>query len=685
MRKGEVSLDDISEILFQSRYSRLDSRDTISSLKTGIYCKVEGCRAIVLDLHSHLTRVHCLATSDSTYIKCFTDTESVQRQVFFKNPGRKFNPMADLNQNVRLTTNLVNLISKSSRTILHSDIVPSDIDVINSDVDSPYFDFAPSVVDEVSQDASVSNFFIPKNINKTISQKFLDVITTYRQYSSSISGGSRSDKFARMDMTNLIHILNSVGEENFFQISKLNEHFTLELKSKRSPSTLSSRLLSLSRFIEYLNIHASPLLPIGKDFDKLVSSIKGIILSLNKLKKRQQQSIMTQSRKNYTNTVKVLKEWRKLREKHKFDHIFRKYENSTPKLLRQEYLKMRDFLITELTIPNGIRPGVISGLIIEEINTAETNITREGYHRVMVSTHKTGYIHAATLFIYPVIFTALKTFVNKVLKLLPHYIRTPQELSYQSNVFQTYTGVTIPSSRVTPILRDHLSLMGISFSGTITDLRKAAATLTAKYDPKLQDIMSLFLGHSRKAHDRYYKMNIGHDGLTDAFNNLETFQTSPDAEPSHYVTSKYLTSNISPTNVYSSDICEDTPSLNQTIFCESRQESFSLQSQSPNNSFQILTDSLTSNCRNPNTFQGRLQLERSAENSQTGEYDQSVISLPGTPTHSTQDLSNPLVSNLNLSTFQDNSSRIQSVYTIQNLVFHCLKLQRAQYYCRILL
>ena len=119
----------------------------------------------------------------------------------------------------------------------------------------------------------------------------------------------------------------------------------------------------------------------------------------------------------------------------------------------------------------------------------------------MVSTHKTGYIHAATLFIYPVICTALKTFVIKVLKLLPYYNRTPQELSDQSNVFQTYTGFPIPSSRVTPILRDHLSLMGISFSGTITDLRKAAAILTTKYDPKLQDIMSLFLGHSRKAHD----------------------------------------------------------------------------------------------------------------------------------------------------------------------------------------
>ena len=166
--------------------------------------------------------------------------------------------MADLNQNVILTTNLVDHINKSSRTILHSDIVLCDIDVINSDADSPSFDFAPSVIDEVSQDASVSNFFVPKNINKAISQNFLDVIITYRQYSSSISGGSRSDKFARMDMTNLIHILNSVEEENFFQISKLNEHFTLELKSQRSPIHclrdyyLYLDLLNISIFMPHL-------------------------------------------------------------------------------------------------------------------------------------------------------------------------------------------------------------------------------------------------------------------------------------------------------------------------------------------------------------------------------------------------------------------------------------------------
>ena len=141
----------------------------------------------------------------------------MHRQVFFKDSGRKFNPLADLNKNVRLTTNLVNHIALSSSTILHSDIDHSDIDVTNNNDDSSSFDFASNFVDNFSKDAAVGNFFVPKNIDKTISPKFLNLITTYRQYSSSISGGSRSDKFARMDITNLINILNSVGEENFFR------------------------------------------------------------------------------------------------------------------------------------------------------------------------------------------------------------------------------------------------------------------------------------------------------------------------------------------------------------------------------------------------------------------------------------------------------------------------------------
>ena len=76
------------KIVFLRFYFKVDilgliQRDSSISLKTGVYCKVVGCKAVVLDLHRHLTVEHHLATSDLTYINCSTDTTSVHRQVFF--------------------------------------------------------------------------------------------------------------------------------------------------------------------------------------------------------------------------------------------------------------------------------------------------------------------------------------------------------------------------------------------------------------------------------------------------------------------------------------------------------------------------------------------------------------------------------------------------------------------------
>ena len=88
-------------------------------------------------------------------------------------------------------------------------------------------------------------------------------------------------------------------------------------------------------------------------------------------------------------------------------------------------------------------------------------------------------------------------------------------LDRKCHVFQTFYGRDLLSSRVTPILRQFLqNKMSIHFVGTITDLRKAAATLTGKFQPNLHDLMAVFMGHSREAHERYYKIQMGHHGLS---------------------------------------------------------------------------------------------------------------------------------------------------------------------------
>ena len=464
-------------------------------------------------MHSHLTRIHGLSPTDQIYIQAFKDVSTHEKYVSFNRDIPRSNPMFDFrNDKPYLTPKLVNA--------LHTNLVPEKNleDCFEDDVyEFPTFD-----------DSNVANtkIFIPPRTNEVISEDFVNAITQFREHLWTVSGGFRSDAFSQKDFRNIIHFLNNVGEDSIFRAKDINSYLSLQLKCRSSPSTLSSRVLSLSRFIDYLKVNDAKFLPNEGELQKLTSMLTGVKISLNKLVKKRQRVVMQKNRETYGGTIQVLKEWRDKRKRLDYSSLFGRYaRDDTINLTRPDYVKMRNFLIAELIIPNGQRPGVISGVTIGEMHDAKKNIT-DCYHKLMVSCHKTGYLQCAVLFIYPEIYGFFEIFVTTILSKLPSYISSDTLLNNKSQVFQTFNGDPIPSSRITPILRKFLSEMSINFVGTITDLRKAAATLTGKYNPELHDLMALFMCHSRVAHDKYYRVNIGHDGLVDAFKSLENFQCS---------------------------------------------------------------------------------------------------------------------------------------------------------------
>ena len=186
-------------------------------------------------------------------------------------------------------------------------------------------------------------------------------------------------------------------------------------------------------------------------------------------------------------------------------------------------------------------------MLIKEIIAAESTKTSEGIHKILISCHKTGYIQNATLFPHSDIFQILTTFIRDILPKLPTYRQGRYELDQDALAFQTFRGQPIYTSRITPILRLFLSQMGILYSGTVTDIRKSAALLTGKYASNLHEMMALFLGHSVKTHDKYYRVQLGHDGLSEAFNMLESMQSGSDEDReriSDSLNNFYLTTTI---------------------------------------------------------------------------------------------------------------------------------------------
>ena len=146
---------------------------------------------------------------------------------------------------------------------------------------------------------------------------------------------------------------------------------------------------------------------------------------------------------------------------------------------------------------------------------------------MMVAEHKTGYLQSASIFLYPHVYRAMKIFITIVLPKLSPFFGNENLLHPKLPIFMDFKGRKIHTSMVTPIIRKGLSNLGIHFRGTVTDLRRAAATLTGNYSPQLSERMSQLMGHSRKTHDKVYRVQLGHSGLLEAFKELEVLQSNP--------------------------------------------------------------------------------------------------------------------------------------------------------------
>ena len=98
LNAGAISLNKMNHILFQTRYSRTGS---YSRQNTRRYCKrcavlVSGvrCGSIVLDLATHMRRVHGIATKDERFGEALKVDDENERKVFFMQGNiPKRNPM----------------------------------------------------------------------------------------------------------------------------------------------------------------------------------------------------------------------------------------------------------------------------------------------------------------------------------------------------------------------------------------------------------------------------------------------------------------------------------------------------------------------------------------------------------------------------------------------------------------
>ena len=189
------------------------------------------------------------------------------------------------------------------------------------------------------------------------------------------------------------------------------------------------------------------------NMSKLESLMSGVEKSLLRKRKSRMTLVMAGNRRKYEPSVRLIRQWRRNRTSNETLSLISHFsKNDSIELTLTLYNKMRNYFICEIIIYNGQRAGIVSGINIGEVEDAKVVITSDGHHKIIVSRHKTGIIHSATIFIYENVFLALLTFIDYVLPKLPTYSSNIKFIDDSSCIFQTFTGENISSSSVTPYL-----------------------------------------------------------------------------------------------------------------------------------------------------------------------------------------------------------------------------------------
>ena len=556
-------MSDVNAIIFQTKKSKECHNYSGGRKQDGYRCSliVDGkeCDSFVLDLRAHLIRTHGLSTSDKLFSSLIKSSKSCSRITHIQNndnlimnPSLSFSDCGKLKLSSRLANNAFALTVEGQPDI--ENVTQDGHNIENDSQVSAY---------------AFDNYNLPDMqgywdfVKQSISQEWYSAIEKFSHFLSSVYGGNKTTRAMQMDKNNIFAILHAVGEANIFSCNEINKYISKDIKLGRAPSTSYSKIQSLFRFFDYVKYNNESLIPKAVDLDRFLKMLSGLKNSILKLRLKRNKLVMKRSREMFSNTLQTMSQWTESRNSVDIASIMSKYiQDANLSLSQTDFELIRGYFILEIIIPNGQRPGIVEGLVIEEINAAKSDII-EDVNRIFITEHKTSAIQPAVVFVYINVFQLLLQFVEVILPKLLVFLSGNRMLDVKTNAFLTYDGRQVTSSRVTPIFRRAMNSMGIHCNSSITDFRKASVSLTGKYCPEYHDIMSQFMCHSRHTHENTYKMNLGHPGLVNAFHVLHRMQKHP-FQSVHEIASYQKLDNVHRIDPHS-DHFNDSLSSNETF------------------------------------------------------------------------------------------------------------------------
>lgn len=169
-------------------------------------------------------------------------------------------------------------------------------------------------------------------------------------------------------------------------------------------------------------------------------------------------------------------------------------------LNQEQYTLIRDFILTEMTIANAHRSGVLANMTIGEFNKSKHE--SNGSYVISVKNHKTASIHGpARVVLSPKLFGYLKVYVNEVRSVVNS---TKDE---NDSVILSWSGAKVVSGQISTAINAAWKKAGLEGHISSTLFRKSAVTAVHTSHKDMTGKLADLMAHKESTAQRYYKLH----------------------------------------------------------------------------------------------------------------------------------------------------------------------------------
>lgn len=324
----------------------------------------------------------------------------------------------------------------------------------------------------------------------------------FTSYLQSRDGGGMALRHANRHKNTIQNIVRSDGTENIDYNKLLDYNFVLKWMGKLEreeilAGTVKTYLGSIKHFYEFLRIGKYP-----ESID--ICNVEKMTLCVTKWQRALYKDIQKRKgEKNYLDYLKYPKadEMKEVDIAPIFDEAKKcldKYVTSSAILKRTEFCKIRDYIITNLILDNGSRPGALRNMTLEEFSRATKQ--KDGYV-VAVMKHKNDYMGPAFTSFTPELYSFTERYLQFVRNAIPGVstdLKSPVFVGWNSGNEMAGDLITTQFSKTWN------KIQGTNSRMNPTIIRKFTTTTVHEQNPKMKRQAAGHLNHTVRVADENY-------------------------------------------------------------------------------------------------------------------------------------------------------------------------------------